>query len=105
MPYTIGLHSATAAFLSAGFATQFTIAVVAFLLIVFLTSALEKDGAHEPEYPPGFSLFHINPFFCQRYDFLNWAFHATGQNVFQLKLLRVRPAFPDSSKLLNHNVL
>lgn len=93
MPYSVGLHAAIAAFLSAGFATQFTIAVVAFLLIIFLTSVLEKDGSYSPEYLPGFSFLQINAFFRQRYDFLNWGFHATGQNVFQFKLLRVSPMF------------
>ena len=89
MPYSIGLQAASTAFLSAGFATQFIAAAVGFLLILFLTSALQKDGVDEPEYIPGFSLFHIITFFRQRYDFLNWGFHATGQNIFQFKLLRV----------------
>jgi hypothetical protein len=90
MPYTIGLQSATAAFLSAGFATQFTIAVVAFLFIVILISAFDEDATGEPDYLPGFSLLHINAFFRKRYDLFNWGVHATGQNIFQLKLLRVR---------------
>ena len=90
MPYAVGLHSAATAFLSAGFATQFTIAVIAFLLIVSIVSAFEKDGVDEPAHLPGFSIFHIFPFFRRRYDFLNWAFQASGTNVFQLKLLRVR---------------
>ncbi|KDR80096.1 hypothetical protein GALMADRAFT_92315 [Galerina marginata CBS 339.88] len=88
MPYTVGLQSAATAFLSAGFATQFTVAVIAFLAIVFITSALQKEGVDAPTYLPGYSLFHIVPFFRKRYDFLNWGFHATGQNVFQFKLLR-----------------
>ena len=106
MPYTIGLQSATAAFLSAGFATQFTIAVVAFLFIVIITSVFEEDTTGEPDYLPGFSLFHINAFFCKRYDLFNWGFHATGQNIFQLKLLRVRYYLRCSScfRRLNHNI-
>lgn len=89
MPYCIGLQAASTAFLSAGFATQFIVAAVGFLLIIFLTSALQENGVDEPESIPGFSLFHIVTFFRQRYDFLNWGFHATGQNIFQFKLLRV----------------
>lgn len=89
MPYSIGLQSAATAFLSAGFATQFTIALVAFLLIVFLTSASQKNGADEPEYLPGFSLFHISNFFRRRHDFLNWGFYTVGQNIYQFKLLQV----------------
>ncbi|KAF8183163.1 cytochrome P450 [Pholiota molesta] len=88
MPYSVGLQSAANAFLSAGFATQFTVAVIAFLAIVLITSSLEKEGADAPKFLPGYSLFHIIPFFRKRYDFLNWGFHATGQNVFQFQLLR-----------------
>ncbi|KAF8884914.1 cytochrome P450 [Gymnopilus junonius] len=88
MPYTVGLQAAANAFLSAGFSTQFTIAVMVFLVIVFITSSLEKEGVDAPKFLPGLSLFHIIPFFRRRHDFLNWGFHATGQNVFQFKLLR-----------------
>ncbi len=91
MPYSVGLHCAATAFLSAGFATQFTLAVIAFLAIVLITSSLQKEGADAPKFLPGFSLFHIIPFFRQRYDFLNWGFQATGQNVFQFQLLKVCP--------------
>lgn len=91
MPYTVGLQAAATAFLSAGFSTQFTIAVMVFLVIVFITSSLEKEGVDAPKYLPGHSFFHITPFFRKRYDFLNWGFLATGQNIFQFKLLRVRP--------------
>ena len=104
MPYSIGLHSATEAFLSTGFPPQLTIALVAFLLIIFLTSAFEKDSVHEPDYLPGFTLFHINSFFRQRYDFLNWGFYATGQKIFQFKLLQVIPVIPRSSKCLPYTV-
>lgn len=90
MPYAVGLQSAAHAFLSAGFATQFTLAVIAFLVIVFVTSALQKEGVDAPKFLPGYSIFHIIPFFRRRHDFLNWGFHATGQNVFQFMLLRVR---------------
>ncbi|PPQ75591.1 hypothetical protein CVT24_010897 [Panaeolus cyanescens] len=88
MPYSVGLESAAHAFLSAGFATQFTIAVITFLLIILITSALQKEGVDSPKYLPGHSLFHITPFFRRRYDFLNWGFQATAQNVFQFNLLR-----------------
>ena len=93
MPYSVGLQSATTAFLSAGFATQFTVAVIAFLSIIFITSALQKESVDAPKFLPGYSIFHIVPFFRQRHDFLNWGFQATGQNVFQFKLLLVH-AFP-----------
>ncbi|KAF8960328.1 cytochrome P450 [Flammula alnicola] len=88
MPYSVGLQSAATAFLSAGFATQFTVAVIVFLGIVLITSALQKEGVDAPKFLPGYSLFHIIPFFRKRYDFLNWGFHATGQDVFQFQLLR-----------------
>ncbi|KAF9530244.1 cytochrome P450 [Crepidotus variabilis] len=88
MPYSVGLHSAAAAFLSAGFATQFTIAVLAFLFIVTLISAFEKEGVDEPKHLPGFSFSHILPFFTRRYDFLNWGIQASGSNIYQFKLFR-----------------
>ncbi|KAH9478669.1 Cytochrome P450 monooxygenase claM [Psilocybe cubensis] len=88
MPYSVGLQSAAAAFLSAGFATQFTVAVIVFLVIVSVTSALQKEGADAPKSLPGYSIFHIIPFFRKRHDFLNWGFQITGQNVFQFMLLR-----------------
>lgn len=90
MPYSVGLQSAVTAFLSAGFATQFTVAVVAFLVIIAVTSASQEEGVDSPKSLPGYSIFHITPFFRKRFDFLNWGFHATGQNIFQLNLLRVR---------------
>jgi len=89
MPYSVGLESAANAFLSAGFPTQFTLAVVILLLILIYTSSLHKDAADIPTRLPCFSIFAIIPFFRKRYDFLNWAFHATGQSVFQFQLLRV----------------
>jgi hypothetical protein len=89
MPYSVGLQSAATAFLSSGFATQFVVAVIAFLFIISVTSA-SQEGVDAPKSLPGYSLFHITPFFRKRYDFLNWGFHATGQNIFQLNLLRVR---------------
>ena len=88
MPYSVGLQSAATAFLSSGFALQFTVAVVVFLIIISITSASQED-VHAPKSLPGYSLFHIIPFFRKRYDFLNWGFHATGQNIFQFNLLRV----------------
>jgi sterol 14-demethylase len=89
MPYAIGLQSAANAFLSAGLATQFTIAVTTLLVIVLVISALEKDAPDAPVSLPGFSLFHIMPFYGRRFDFLNSGIHATGQSIFQFKLLRV----------------
>lgn len=98
MPYSVGLQSAANAFLSAGFATQFTLAVIAFLGIVLITSVLQREGPDSPKALPGCSLFHVIPFFRQRYDFLNWGFHATGQNTFQFQLLRVSgPRAPHQS--------
>lgn len=89
MPYCLGLHSAARAFLSAGFATHFTVAVIIFLCIVFITSSLEGDEVDAPVSLPGNSLLAIFPFFRKRYDFIKWGFHATGQNAFQFQLLRV----------------
>lgn len=88
MPYCVGLQSAANAFLSAGFATQFTFGVVIFLAIVLITSSLQANEADAPTSLPCYSLFTILPFFRRRYDFLNWGFHATGQSVFQFQLLR-----------------
>jgi hypothetical protein len=65
--------------------------VIAFLAIILITSALEKEGVDAPKFLPGYSLFHIIPFFRRRYDFLNEGFHTTGQNAFQFKLLGVGP--------------
>jgi len=91
MPYSVGLESAVTAFLSAGLATQFTVAVIVFLVIISIISASQEEGVDAPRSLPGYSIFHITPFFRKRYDFLNWGFHATGQNIFQLNLLRVCP--------------
>ncbi|KAF9445805.1 cytochrome P450 [Macrolepiota fuliginosa MF-IS2] len=88
MPYSIGLQSAANAFVSAGFATQFTVAVIIFLLIVLVTSAFQNDAADAPTSLPGLSLSHIMPFYRRRYAFLNWGIRATGQSIFQFKLLR-----------------
>lgn len=93
MPYTVGLQCAANAFLSAGLATQFTIAVIIFLVIVSIISACEKEGVDEAPFLPGFSFFHILPFFRRRYDFLNWGFQATGSNMYQMKLFRVSLQF------------
>lgn len=93
MPYSVGLQSAVTAFLSAGFATQFTVAVVAFLVIISVISTFQEESVDAPKFLPGYSLFHITPFFRKRYDFLNWGFHATGQNTFQFNLLRVCPYY------------
>ncbi|KAG5654445.1 hypothetical protein H0H81_002635 [Sphagnurus paluster] len=88
MPYSVGLQTAASAFLSAGFATQFTFGVVIFLLIVFAISTFQTEEADAPVPLPSYSIFTILPFFRKRYDFLNWGFHATGQSVFQFQLLR-----------------
>ena len=92
MPYSVGLQSAATAFLSSGFAIQLTVAVVVFLVIISVTSA-SQEVVGAPKSLPGYSLFHITPFFRKRYDFLNWGFHATGQNTFQFNLLRVCPYY------------
>ena len=94
MPYSIGLQSAANVFLSAGFATQLTLAITIFLLILLFTSNLHKDAVDVPTRIPCYSVFAIVPFFRKRYDFLNWGFHATGQSVFQFQLLRVRESIP-----------
>ncbi|KAJ6543819.1 cytochrome P450 [Mycena sp. CBHHK59/15] len=88
MPYTIGLQSAASAFLSAGFATQFTAAVVIFLVIVLVTSSHQEDGLSAPKSLPGLPFLAIVPFFRQRYNFLNWGFHVTGESIFQFQLMR-----------------
>ncbi|KAF8889672.1 cytochrome P450 [Infundibulicybe gibba] len=88
MPYSVGLQSAATAFLSAGFGTQFTLAVVIFIAISLALSSIERSEPDSPASLPGYSIFSIHPFFRRRYDFLNWGFHATGQSIFQFKLLR-----------------
>ncbi|KAL0959941.1 hypothetical protein HGRIS_011605 [Hohenbuehelia grisea] len=88
MPYSIGLQAATLAFLHAGFPTQFTIAIIAFLLIVYTISFFKDEEPDAPAKLPGSSLAAIHPFFRRRFDFLNWGFHATGTNMFQFQLLR-----------------
>lgn len=90
MPYSVGLQAASAAFLSAGFATQFTIAVVTLVVILLITSSLQKDKEDSPVRLPGYSLLAIYPFFRRRFDFFNASFRAAGQSVFQFQLLRVR---------------
>ncbi|KAJ7073527.1 cytochrome P450 [Mycena belliarum] len=87
MPYIIGLHSAASAFLSAGFATQFTVAVVICLVIVLATSSLQGDGEQAPKSLPGLHFFSIFPFFRQRHDFLKWGFDITGESIFQFQLM------------------
>lgn len=101
MPYCLGLQTAADAFRSIGLATQFTLAVVIFLIIVTITSALQKDEVDAPPSLPGSSLFAITPFFRRRYDFLNWGFHATGHNIFKFNLLRVSAYFLFSFHCLN----
>ena len=93
MPYTVGLGAAAQAFLSAGFAFHFVVALVALVIILGVSSSLLQDDKDKDDAPtpiPGLSLFAIYPFFRQRFDFLNRAFHETGQSVFQFYLLRVR---------------
>jgi hypothetical protein len=89
MPYSVGLEAASNAFVAAGFATQLTVAVITLFAIILITSAYQKDAPDAPEHLPGISLFHIMPFYRRRFDFLNWGIHATGQSVFQFRLLRV----------------
>ena len=89
MPYTVGLQSAADAFLSAGFAIQFAVALVA-LVIILLVSSAQEDKDDAPVTLPGLSIFAVYPFFRQRFDFLNRGFFETGQSVFQFNLLRVR---------------
>jgi sterol 14-demethylase len=89
MPYIIGFPSVVSAFLSAGFATQFSIAVVFCLVIVLITASLHEDGNEAPKSLPGLPFLSIVPFFRQRYDFLNWGFRVTGQSTFQFQLMNV----------------
>jgi hypothetical protein len=89
MPMKVDLQSAAITFLSSEFAIKFTVAVVVFLVIISVTSASLED-ADSPKSLPGYSFFHITSFFRKRYNFLNSGFQATGQNVFQFNLLRVR---------------
>ncbi|TFK73496.1 cytochrome P450 [Pluteus cervinus] len=88
MPYTVGLQTAAAAFLSAGLPIQFTFAIVSFLLIVFLLDAFQHDVPDTPKSLPRCSLLAIHPFFRKRFEFLNWGIYATGSTVFKFKLLR-----------------
>ncbi|KAF8992218.1 cytochrome P450 [Cyathus striatus] len=89
MPYVIGLQAASTAFISAGWvATQLTLSVAIIIFILFITSSLQKDGVDELPSISGIQLLAIFPFFCRRYDFLNWGFHVTGQSIFQFPLLR-----------------
>jgi hypothetical protein len=88
MPYSVGMQLAATAFLSSGFAIQFAVAVLVFLVIISFIPASQED-VDAPKSLPGNSLFHITSFFRKRYDFLNWGFQATGQNIFQFNLLRV----------------
>ncbi|KAJ7754512.1 cytochrome P450 [Mycena metata] len=88
MPYIIGLHSAASAFLSAGIVVQCSVAIVICLVIVLTTTAsLQDDGDEAPKSLPGPAFLSIVPFFRQRYDFLNWGFHITGQSTFQFQLM------------------
>jgi hypothetical protein len=96
MPYSVGLGAAAQAFLSAGFAVQFAVALVALVIILGASSSLLQDDKDKDDAPttlPGLSVFAIYPFFRQRFDFLNRAFYETGQSVFQFHLLRVRDRF------------
>ncbi|KAF8737882.1 hypothetical protein AX14_012256 [Amanita brunnescens Koide BX004] len=86
MPYAVGLHAAATAFLSSGFSIQFAVAVFLLLVIVVLISQ-DKSEPDDPVCLPCWSLFNIMPFFRKRYDFLNWGFEATGQDIYQFKLL------------------
>ncbi|KAK7462855.1 hypothetical protein VKT23_007431 [Stygiomarasmius scandens] len=88
MPYAVGLQAASAALLSAGLPSIFTMAIVMFLMIISIISSLQKDGVDSPAYLPTYSLFAITPFFRQRFDFLNWGFQVTGNSIFQFNLLR-----------------
>ncbi|KAJ7461879.1 cytochrome P450 [Mycena galericulata] len=88
MPYIIGLHSAASAFLSAGFAIQFTVAVVICLVIVLL-------GV--PKSLPGLQLLSIIPFFRQRPRFSQlgsiFQFQLLGNTVIVLSGASARRAF------------
>ncbi|KAJ4000129.1 cytochrome P450 [Lentinula boryana] len=88
MPYSVGLQAASAALLSAGLPVLFTTAIIVLLVIVTVTSSLQKDVADAPARLPIYSLFAIIPFFRRRFDFLNWGFEATGHSAFQFDLLR-----------------
>ncbi|KAJ7268560.1 cytochrome P450 [Mycena rebaudengoi] len=88
MPYTIGLQSAASTFISAGFATHFTVAVVFLLGIIIATSPSYGHGPVVPTSLPGLSVFWINPFFHRRYDFLSRGFAVTGEAIFQFRLMR-----------------
>lgn len=93
MPYSVGLHAASVALLSAGVATQIATSIVVLLLIIIVASSYAEDDLEKEDTPatlPGSPFFAIIPFFRQRFDFLNWGFRVTGQNIFQFKLLSVR---------------
>lgn len=94
MPFSVGLQAAGVALLSAGFPVLFTTAIIILLVIISITSSLQKDPADAPARLPIYSLFAIAPFFRRRFDFLNWGFEVTGQSVFQFDLLRVSKLYP-----------
>ncbi|KAF9066807.1 cytochrome P450 [Rhodocollybia butyracea] len=88
MPFSVGLQAASVALLSAGFPVVFTSAIIILLVIISITSSLQKDAADAPARLPINSLFAIIPFFRRRFDFLNWGFEVTGKSSFQFDLLR-----------------
>jgi hypothetical protein len=69
--------------------TLLVIAIIALLGLTYrhLTSEKRVEGIATL---PGFFIFNVIPFFQKRYDFLNWGFAATGDSIFQFRLLRVR---------------
>lgn len=94
MPFSVGLQAAGVALLSAGFPVVFTSAIIILLVIISITSSLQKDAADAPARLPINSLFAIIPFFRRRFDFVNWGFEVTGKSSFQFDLLRASNSIP-----------
>ena len=70
-----------------------------FLSLVFLCRCNQR---HQdiPTLLPRFFLFNTLDFFRRRYDFFVWGFEATGQQLFQFRLLCVRQRFLDPGAYL-----
>jgi hypothetical protein len=88
MPFSVGLQAVGTTLLSAGFPVIFTTAIIVLLVLISITSSIQKDAVDAPARLPLYSVFAIHPFFRRRFDFLNWGFEVTGQPAFQFDLLR-----------------